>query len=292
MDGSISVMKLWGHRFYIAGLRWWSSRHANEAAALAFYSLFSLIPILVIVLLVATILVGEETATSELIEQATEVTGINSVDFLQVATEHDLKWVENKYSPIVGFILMAISATKMIHELRMSLSNIFGPAPPKTSKRSAALSLLVSRGVSLLAIIALGCCIAMSVMAESMLASVTNFLDGGSKMYAAQAIQYLSGATSYISICFLGTLALRWLPQNPPQLREAIIGSVLCSTLLFVLKFGLLVFLKNSSMSSMFGGAVTLVVLLIWIYFAMQLVLYSAEFTAVLMRDRLSEEEK
>ena len=288
---SSDACKVWGRRFYIAGLRWWSSRHANEAAALAFYSLFSLIPILVIVLLVATMLVGEDTATNELANQASEVTGINSGDFLGVVTNHEVKWFENKYSPIVGFTLMAFSATKMIHELRVSLSKIFGTATPAQNKRSAALSLLASRGISLLTILALGCCIAISVLAESLLVSVTKFLDAETHIYIAHVIRYLSGATSFISLCFLGALVLRLLPQNRPQLREAMLGGTLCSILLFILKYGLFIFLKNSSITSMFGGAVTLVVLLVWIYFAMQLVLYSAEFTALLMRERLSKSE-
>lgn len=292
MTAAKQALATLGRRLYQAGLRWWNSRHANEAAALAFYSLFSLIPILVLTLLVATTLVGKDTAASKLIEQTTEVTGLGSVDFLNLALRYDFQWFESNYvSPIIGLMVLAFSATKVIHELRITLSKIFGNERAPKKQRSMAVAILISRGVSVLAIIVLGCTIAISVVGESIVVSLCQFFEDGHNVYIAKIIRYLSSATSFLSLCFLGTLILRLLPQNPPKLKEAFMGGILCSSLLFILKFGLFIFLKHSSTTSMFGGAVTLVVLLIWIYFAMQLVLYSAEFTAIITRERESNKQ-
>ncbi len=293
MTGLKTVLAKMVKRLYQAGYRWWNSGHANEAAALAFYSLFSLIPILVLTLLVATTLVGKDTASRVLIEQTTEVTGLGSVDFLNLALRFDLQWFEDNYvSPVIGLAVLTFSATKVIHELRVSLSKIFSSERTPKKTRSVAVSLLISRGVSFLAIVVLGCTIAVSVVGESIVLSLCHFFEDSHNIYITKIVRYLSSVTSFLSLCFLSTLILRLLPQNPPKLKEAFLGSALCSTLLFILKFGLFVFLEHSSTTSMFGGAVTLVVLLIWIYFAMQLVLYSAEFTATLTREREAKQSE
>ncbi len=67
-------------------------------------------------------------------------------------------------------------------------------------------------------------------------------------------------------------------------------GGVVCSVLIVALKYGLMIFLRHANISNMFGGALTLVLLLLWIYFAMQVILYSAEFSAILAKERRENE--
>ena len=266
---------------------WWKRNHANEAAALAFYSLFSLIPILLIGLFVAAMLVGKDTATSSLLEQTNNVTGFSTSDYLKKALNRDLQWASNKYSPIIGALLLAFSATKVINELRRALSGIFGN--PKYKKRShEALSNLLGRFISLVIILSLGVVIASSVIGESILNTIREQLDDSS--YLLLFINYLSPLATFMAITFLATIVMRWLPKRPPRLKEAIIGGVICSVLIVALKYGLMAFLRHANISNMFGGALTLVLLLLWIYFAMQVVLYSAEFSAILAKERRKNE--
>ena len=278
---------LWLQRFTEAGYMWWKRNHANEAAALAFYSLFSLIPILLIGLFVAAMLVGKDTATSSLLEQTNNVTGFSTSDYLKKALNRDLQWASNKYSPIIGALLLAFSATKVINELRRALSGIFGN--PKYKKRShEALSNLLGRFISLVIILSLGVVIASSVIGESILNTIREQLDDSS--YLLLFINYLSPLATFMAITFLATIVMRWLPKRPPRLKEAIIGGVICSVLIVALKYGLMAFLRHANISNMFGGALTLVLLLLWIYFAMQVVLYSAEFSAILAKERRKNE--
>lgn len=266
---------------------WWKRNHANEAAALAFYSLFSLIPILLIGLFVAAILVGKDTATSSLLEQTNRLTGFSTSDYLQQTLSRDLDWIGNKYSPIIGGLVLVFSATKVVNELRRALSNIFGN--PKYKKRShKALSNLLGRFISLAIILSLGVVIASSVIGESILNAIRAQLTDST--YLLGLTNYLSPLATFTAVAFLATIVMRWLPKRPPRLKEAIAGGVVCSILIIALKYGLMIFLRHANISNMFGGALTLVLLLLWIYFAMQVMLYGAEFSAILAQERRDTE--
>ena len=277
----------WLRRLAAAGYTCWKRNHANEAAALAFYSLFSLIPILLIGLFVAAMLVGKDTATTSLLEQTNNVTGFSTSDYLRQSLSRDLQWVSNKYSPIIGALILTFSATKVINELRSALSSIFGN--PKYKKRShEALSNLFGRLISLIIILSLGVVIASSVIGESILNALREQLTDYT--YLLQLINYLSPLATFTAMTFLATIVMRWLPKRPPRLKEAIIGGLVCSLLIVALKYGLMIFLRHANISNMFGGALTLVLLLLWIYFAMQAILYSAEFSAILAKERREAE--
>lgn len=279
----------WLRRFTIAGYVWKKRNHANEAAALAFYSLFSLIPILLIGLFVASLLVGKDIATDNLLEQTNTVTGFSASTYLQKSLSSDLKWVDNAYSPILGALILAFSATKVINELRRALSSIFGNPRRYKKRRQAALANLAGRAISLVIILTLGFVIASSVVFESIIATLKEHLPEST--YFLNLINYLSPVATYAAVAFLTAIIMRWLPKRPPRIKEAISGGLVCSTLIVLLKYGLTIFLRHANISDFFGGALTLVLLLLWIYFAMQAVLYSAEFTAILAKERHVREE-
>lgn len=287
MPISTQQLKSWAKRFISAAYFWRRRNHANEAAALAFYSLFSLIPILLIGLFVASFLVGKDTATNSLLEQTSKVTGFNSNDYLQQTLSRDFDWMSNKFSPLFGAAALAFSATKVISELRRALSNIFGN-PRYKRRRHAALSNLAGRAISLAIILALGFLIASSVIFESIINSLKEQLPNSS--YFLSIINYLSPVATFTAMTFLSTIIMRWLPKRPPILKEAIYGGLLCSTLIVFLKYGLILFLRHANISNLFGGALTLVLLLLWVYFAMQAILYSAEFSAILAKERREKE--
>ena len=287
MPISTSKIQLWTKRFLSAAYFWRRRNHANEAAALAFYSLFSLIPILLIGLFVASLLVGKDTATTSLLEQTTKVTGFNTNGYLQQTLTRDLGWMNNKFSPLIGAGVLAFSATKVINELRRALSNIFGN-PRYKKRRHAAISNLAGRAISLIIILTLGFLIASSVVLESIINTLKEQLTNS--RYLLNLINYLSPVATFAIMTSLTTVIMRWLPKRPPILREAIYGGLICSTLIVILKYGLILFLRHANISNLFGGALALVLLLLWVYFAMQAILYSAEFSAILAKERRAKE--
>lgn len=283
----ISNIIPWFSRLWTAAKNWWVRAHAHEAAALAFYSLFSLIPILVIGLTVASWIVDKETALRSLLERTTDVTGFSVSKYLSQILAQDLSWVGSGISPILGGGLMLFSATKVITELRRALSKVFGT--PLYKKRShAALSNIAGRITSLVLIILLGISIASAVIYETVIALIKSSLSGSP--FLLNFISILSPIITLAAMTILTAIVMRWLPKRPPKFREALVGGFASSLLMVLLKFGLTAFLRHAHIGDIYGGALTLVLLLLWVYFVMQAVLFGAELSATLAAERRSRE--
>ena len=96
----------------------------------------------------------------------------------------------------------------------------------------------------------------------------------------------VSPLLSFGAMVFLAAVAMRWLPARPPKFYEALIGGCVSAMLLVGLKIGLAQFLKHTDVGSFYGSALTLVLVLFWIYFAMQAFLFGAELAAELALER------
>lgn len=280
-------MKVWALRLGAAARWWWKRKHANEAAALAFYSLFSLIPMLICSLYVASWIVDEDTAMSSLLAQTSKVTGFNVKSYFGKILTQDITWVGSSYSPIISTVLLAVSATKVITELRRAFGKVFG-APRHQSKSHAALANIIGKMTSLFLLIMLGLAIASAVIFETILSVIRqSFVD---QPFFLKLTTLISPVASLLAITFLTAIVMRILPSRPPKLREAIAGGIVCALLLTLLKYALTLFLLHANIANMFGGAMTMVLLLLWIYFVMQVILYAAELVAILASERRSRE--
>lgn len=278
----LPFVKLWASRLYVAGRKWWSHKHADEAAALAFYSLISLVPILLVGIFIASVFVDKKTATDILLSETDMVAGANVGGYFAQILSSEIKLKSSAVSPLLGMLFLLFSATKVIAELRKSLGKVFGASRAKG--RKAAMAGVVGRLAAVLMLCVLGIFIASAVVFETLAGVVIGGLSEISIL--VQLTTYLSPVISFCAITFLTAVAMRWLPARPPRFKEALIGGGVSALLLVALKLGLAQFLRHSNIGSFYGSAVTLVVVLFWIYFAMQVFLYGAELAAVLAGER------
>ena len=266
---------------------WWRHKHADEAAALAFYSLISLVPILLVGIFIASIFVDEKTATNILLMETHRVAGSNVGTYFAQILKTGVTSQWSGASPVIGFLFLFYSATKMIAELRKALGKVFGE--PRRKGRKAAFAGVIGRLASLAMLLILGVFIASAVIFETMAAVLLKSMD-----HYSWLTMLATGVAPVLSFCgmvFLSAVAMRWLPVRPPQFKEALIGGGVSALLLFVLKVGLAQFLAHSQFGSIYGSAMTLVLVLFWIYFAMQVFLYGAELAAELAQQRRKRED-
>lgn len=285
----LRITQAWIRRLLKTAKRWWIQKHANEAAALAFYSLFSLIPILIIGLTVASWVVDKEQALQNLLEKTNSVTGFSVNSYLTQILSQDVTWIGSQISPVLGGCILAFSATKVITELRRALSKVFG-VPRYRKKTHAALAGLVGRLTSLLLIILLGISIATAVIYETILSILQNSVTNSTALI--KAVSFASPIITLLAMTILTATVMRWLPRRPPLFKEALIGGFVSSILLIFLKFGLTKFISTANIGDIYGGAITLVLILLWIYLVMQAVLYGAELAATLAEERRQSEEE
>ena len=273
-----------------------SHRHQVTAAALAFYSLISLVPILISGITIAAWLVDEDTAKESLLDETSSVAGSNVAKYFAELLNKDIQSTGGGISPIIGGLFLIFSATKMLTELRKCLSRIFGTSEKlkqiraKSKVKAKVLQILMNRGVSIALLLFIGIFIASLVVMQALLGFIIN---ATSVVLPSPWIASMSAPIfSFISVTMMCSIAIRWLPQNPPTFKIALQGGVVSALLLAILKFGLLLMLQYGDVGSYFGSAVTLVLVLFWIYFAMQAFLFGAEYSAGLVREQKANARK
>lgn len=268
---------------------WWKHEHADTAVSLAFYSLISLVPILITGITVAAWIVDEETAKRSLLEGTSSIAGSNVANYFASLLGQKINWFGSGFSPILGALLLVYAATKVIAELRKCLGSIFENMPRRRKKR--AVETLVNRAVAVVLLLFLGGFIASAVMVEAIASVLLSATEGS--VLTLWLTQIVTPLLTFVAMVFLAAIAMRWLPKLPPRFTEALRGGVVSAVLLVFLKLGLALVLKHANVGSFYGSALTLVLVLFWIYFAMQAFLFGAEYAAELMRERrLTEEER
>lgn len=281
----IAVIKLWTVRLGRAAAKWWHHKHADEAAALAFYSLISLVPILLVGITIASVFVDQETATRILVAEADRVAGATVGGYFAQILKTEIHWIGSGVSPLIGGLLLFFAATKVIAELRKSLGKVFGASLKKG--RKAAIAGLLGRLAALLMLLVLGVFIASAVIFETIMGVIVSSVNDSPLLLKLAAA--VSPVLSFCAMIVLAAVAMRWLPARPPKFKEALVGGFASAVLLVGLKIGLAQFLKHTDVGSFYGSALTLVLVLFWIYFAMQAFLYGSELAAEMASERYLE---
>lgn len=262
--------------------RWFSHDHSRSAAALAFYSLFSLVPLLVISTKFAGKLVGAEAARAE-------VSSASGMFLDNESTEYLLELVEQQNTPgwsgwmsLLAFGVLLFTASKVVVELREVLSLIFGAPRRREGRRGWVVDLLLKRGVPILLILSLGFVIAISAMLGALFHLFAERYYGGYSDLAVWKLVEQIG--SLLALALIFTFVLRWLPPAPPCFRAAAGGAIVSSLLLTGLRNLMILYFENAGVTSVYGAAVTLVVVMLWIYFSVQIFFIGAEVAGFFQR--------
>lgn len=270
-----------------SGKCWWKNDHTRSAAALAFYSLFSMVPILMIATRFASSMVGGEQALVEIRDTTTMFFDSGAGVYLEELLKEQPDAAFTGISSVVSFLVLLFTASKVVFELRLVLTRIFGKRVRK-GRKGMVLGLLFERLVPIFLVVALGGVLAVSAMADALMRPTAAYLDA----YVAEELriwELVQQVVSVASVVLLFALIVRWLPPSPPPFREAAVGAVVSAVLLWILKSLVGIYFEQSSVVTAYGAAVTLVVMLLWIYFTIQVFFLGAEVTAYLGRLRRGE---
>ena len=201
----IAVIKLWTVRLGRAAGKWWHHKHADEAAALAFYSLISLVPILLVGITIASVFVDQETATRILVAEADRVAGATVGGYFAQILKTEIHWIGSGISPLIGGLLLFFAATKVIAELRKSLGKVFGASLKKG--RKAAIASLLGRLAALLMLLVLGVFIASAVIFETIMGVVVSSVNDSPFLLKLAAA--VSPVLSFCAMIVLAAVAMR-----------------------------------------------------------------------------------
>jgi membrane protein len=254
---------------------WIDHRAGSKGAALAFYTLFSMTPILILAIAGAGYFFGEDAARGEIMAQVEGLVGRNGAQAIQALLAGAQDTDTGLTATMVASVLLLIGATTVFVELKGSLDELWGLEPPKGL---AIIAYLRTRLHAFGLVLVLAFLLLVSLVLSAALALLerhASILWSGS--YTVLAV--LSSATTFGVIACLFAVIFRFLPAIRLPWRDVWVGAVFTAILFSLGKYVIGAYLGNSGVASSFGAAGSIIALLLWVYYSAQIFFLGAEFT-------------
>lgn len=255
------------------GAAWSEDRCARRAAAVSYYTAFSLAPILVIVLAVAGLIVETTTLSDAILDQARMLIGEAGAELLAGLLEASRNGARQGWAALAALAVLLAGATTAFAELKDSLDELFGyPGSPPEGLWEMLRTRLLSFGL----VLVLAFLLLVSLAVNAALAVASSYLFGGDVGWALRAVSW--AATLVVVV---GTFAAiyKLLPAAHLAWRDALLGATVTAALFLVGRYLIGLYLGNSAPASAFGAAGSLAVLLLWVYYSASIFFLGAEVT-------------
>lgn len=257
---------------------WIDDYGASMGAALAYYTVFSIAPLLLIVIAIAGLVFGEDAARGEIFGQINGLVGAQGAAAIQTLLDSVNKPAEGAIATATGIVLLLVGATTVFGELQDALDRIW--RAPEREKSSGVWSMLRSRFLSFGMVMGIGF---LSIVSLVLSAAITAL----EKWWAPHFVgwEVLANLVNIVVGFVLTTGAFALIYKIMPRVRiawhDVLIGAVVTAFLFIVGKFAIGLYISTSGVASGFGAAASLVVVLVWVYYSAQIFLIGAEFTWV-----------
>jgi membrane protein len=257
---------------------WLAHDASSMGAALAFYTLFSVAPILIIALAVAGYLFGPQTAETDLLSQLRELTGDAGAEALRNLLSSAHYSDKKGLAAAIGLITLLVGATSVFGELQRALDVVWGT--PEGNSHDAWWELVRRRLLSFGMVLGVGFLLLVSLLASAALGALGGWLELRFPVLRI-VLPVLDVAMSFGMTVLLFAMIYKYIPRQAVAWRDVWIGAGVTALLFAVGKSLIGIYLGRSSFSGAYGAAGSLIVLLLWIYYSAQIFLLGAEFTRV-----------
>lgn len=261
---------------------WYEDRAPRLGAALAYYTVFALAPSLVIVIGIAALVVGRETAQGQILGQIRDLVGEQAAQ----AVEATIKSAQDPNASLtaiaLGLVALVFGLWGVFGELQDALNTIWGVAP---KPGRGVLGILKDRLGSFALVVGIGFLLLVSLAISAWLTILGTYF-GHLLPLPTALLQAINFAISLAVITVLFALMFKLLPDVKVAWRDVWLGASITSLLFTVGKLLIGLYLGKSGVASVFGAAGSLVVILVWVYYSAQILYFGAEFTKVWTRWR------
>jgi membrane protein len=254
---------------------WIDHRAGSKGAALAFYTLFSMTPILILSIAGAGYFFGDEAAQGEIIMQVEGLVGHDGAQAIQALLAGARDPASGFVATLVAAVLLLVGATSVFVELKGSLDELWGIEPPKGF---AIIVFLRTQLHSFGLVLVLAFLLLVSLVLSAALAVLERYA-GGIWSSSYDIFAMLSSTIAFGVIACLFAVIYKALPDAPLSWRDVWIGSAFTASLFSLGKYVIGLYLGNSGVTSSFGVAGSLIALLLWVYYSAQIFFLGAEFT-------------
>ena len=255
---------------------WVNDRASRKGAALAFYTVFSLAPILILSIAIAGLFFGQEAARGEIFSQVKDLLGNDAAAAIQAMIQSASRPGAGLIATVIGLVTLCIGATTALAELKDGLDQIWDAPPERTSgfwyfvrKRLLSVGLILSLGFLLL----------VSLVFSALVSALAR--RWGPADATGLVLQSVNFLFSFALVTLLFAMIYKILPSVHIAWKDVGIGSVITAALFSVGKALIGVYLGNSAVASSYGAGGSVILVHIWVYYSAQIFLLGAEFTKV-----------
>ena len=247
------------------------------SAALAYYTIFSIAPLLIIAVAIAGLAFGAEAAQGGIADQIQGLIGRDGANAIQTMIQSAHKPAHGVIGSLVGVFALFLGASGVFCEMQDALNNIWRV---NTDASAGLLNFIKERFLSFGMVLGIGFLLLVSLLLSALLAAITKYL-GGFLPVASTLLESLDFFLSLFSITVLLAVIFKFLPETRVAWNDVWIGAALTSLLFTGGKFLIGLYIGKIVSASAYGAAGSLVILVAWIYYSALLLYFGAEFTRV-----------
>jgi membrane protein len=256
---------------------WNEDKASRLAAALSYYTIFSIAPLLILVIAIAGWVFDKEVVSNQLFDQIRELVGEAGASTVQTMVQSAEKSGDTFFAAAIGLSALLLGASGAFIQLQDALNTIWGVQP----KHGHGVWVFIhKRLLSFSMVLVIGFILLVSLVLSTVLAAMSGFLNR-LLPFSDVLLQMINFAISFGVTALLFTMIFKVLPDVLVKWKDVWIGGVATSLLFSLGRYGISLYLGRGSVSSAYGAAGSFVILLVWIYYSSQILLFGAEFTKV-----------
>ena len=261
---------------------WQEDKVSLLAAALAYYTVFSITPLLVIAIAIAGAVFGQDAARGEILEQINSLVGEQGAQVIEVGLNNASQPELSSVASIISVVVLLIGASGVFAQLQEALNTVWDV---KVKPDRGIWNFIRKRLLSFGMVLAIGFLLLVSLLLSAVLSGIgklqINLLPGITPVW-----QLLNFGISFGFITLLFALIYYYLPDVKILWKDVWIGAIMTALLFTIGKFAIGLYLGRGSLGSAYGAAGSLIVFLAWVFYSAQILLFGAELTQVYARKR------
>lgn len=251
-------------------------------AALAYYTVFSIAPMLLIAVAIAGLAFGKNAAQHQIQHQLGSVLGQGTAEAVEKMIQSAAKPRTGTIATIIGVIILLFGAAGVFGQLQEALDTIWNVERPE---KAGFLALITDRFLSMAMVFGIGFLLLVTLVIDAIISAMGHYLQ--SRIPGGEAVlQVAQLLLSFGLVTLLFAMMFRYLPHTRVEWRDVWFGAAFTSFLFVIGKFALGLYIGKAAVGSAYGAAGSLVVILIWVYWSAQILFFGAEFTQVYARSR------
>jgi len=248
------------------------------SASLAYYTVFSLAPVLIVIISISGVLFGKEAMQGHIYGQIKGLVGPNAAAQVQESIKNIHLTGNSFFASVISIVVLIIGATGIFAEIQDSLNKIWGL---RVKTRKTWWKLILTRILSFSLILSIGFVMMVSLMLNALISAFGKFLERYFSDFSVIFLQITDGVLTFVVTTFLFSLMFKMLPDAKIKWKDVLFGGLVTAIFFTLGKLGIGYYLGRSDLATVYGAAGSIMIIMVWVYYSSVILFLGAEFTKV-----------